>query len=75
MLSEGEKQDVKEWQSIKVDHKMIELRNLYLNFDCPSSIKKLQLLIEPDLPWAENHFLERVNGLPLNPGEQWQNWP
>lgn len=30
--------------------------------------------IKPDLPWADNHFLERVGGYPLNPGTEWENW-
>lgn len=31
--------------------------------------------IQPDLPWADDHFQERVSGLPLNPppSEAW--WP
>lgn len=31
--------------------------------------------IQPNLPWADDHFLERVGGVPLNPGVQWANWP
>lgn len=31
--------------------------------------------IGPNLPWADDHFLERIGGEPLNPGEQWKNWP
>lgn len=31
--------------------------------------------IAPNMPWAEDHFLERVGGEPLNPGVQWANWP
>jgi len=31
--------------------------------------------IKPNLPWAEDHFLERVGGKPLNPGFEWKNWP
>lgn len=31
--------------------------------------------IQPNLPWADNHFLERVGGEPLNPGQEWRNWP
>lgn len=26
-------------------------------------------------PWAEDHFKERVCGVPLNPGTEWKNWP
>ena len=30
--------------------------------------------IKPDLPWADDHFEERVCGYPLNPGTQWSKW-
>lgn len=32
-------------------------------------------VVKPNLPWADDHFLERVGGEPLNPGVQWANWP
>lgn len=31
--------------------------------------------VKPNLPWADNHFLERVCGRPINPGIEWANWP
>lgn len=31
--------------------------------------------IEPNLPWADEHFAERVCGKPINPGTSWKNWP
>jgi hypothetical protein len=31
--------------------------------------------IKPNLPWADNHFFERIGGEPLNPGIEWANWP
>lgn len=31
--------------------------------------------IKPNLPWADDHFAERVCGSPINPGEQWKHWP
>ena len=31
--------------------------------------------IGPNLPWADEHFEERVGGQPLNPGNSWRNWP
>ena len=30
--------------------------------------------IKPDLPWADDHFEERVSGYPMNPGTQWAKW-
>ena len=35
----------------------------------------LQEDIAPNLPWADDHFEERVCGYPLNPGLQWSKWP
>lgn len=31
--------------------------------------------VQPNLPWADEHFEERVCGEPLNPGETWKTWP
>lgn len=30
---------------------------------------------DANIPWADDHFEERVGGEPLNPGVQWANWP
>src|SRR6478752_3563446 len=40
----------------------------------PSLLEEVGKIIEPNLPWADDHFLERVGGEPLNPGVQWANW-
>ena len=32
-------------------------------------------MIKPNIPWADNHFEERVCGAPINPGVEWANWP
>lgn len=53
-----------------------ELRNVA--FEIPLVVEDLhhwRREIEPNLPWADDHFLERVGGEPLNPGVQWANWP
>lgn len=31
--------------------------------------------VRPHLPWADDHFAERVCGYPINPGVEWANWP
>ncbi len=31
--------------------------------------------IKPNVPWADDHFLERVGGVPLNPPPSWAWWP
>jgi thymidylate synthase len=40
-----------------------------------SILDHLRLDIGPNLPWADDHFEERVNGFPINPGTQWAKWP
>jgi hypothetical protein len=31
--------------------------------------------IQPNLPWANDHFNERVSRVPSNPGVEYENWP
>jgi hypothetical protein len=41
----------------------------------PIHLYELQDELKPNLPWADDHFQERVGGEPLNPGDQYKNWP
>jgi thymidylate synthase len=53
-----------------------ELENLSFEwYNIPNHLGVLQKEVGPNLPWAEDHFQERVSGDPLNPGEQYKNWP
>src|SRR5690606_24336684 len=63
------------WQSVKSPDKTWELLNQTLGFPIPNTIPELVAEVVPSLPWAEDHFLERVGGIPLNPppSEAW--WP
>jgi hypothetical protein len=38
-------------------------------------LAQLQNEIRPNLPWADDHFAERVSRVPSNPGEEYYNWP
>lgn len=38
-------------------------------------LDQLRSEIEPNLPWADDHFLERVGGKPLNPPPSHEHWP
>jgi len=71
--------NVGEWQSFKDNdlphYKTYELENVTLGFTMPPDMKSLQDIMKPNLPWSEDHFQERIRGLPLNPGEQYKNWP
>lgn len=85
----GEEVEVGEWQSQDISDRpeMIskELRHETFRYQFPGYASSashtdlgkevLQDDINPNLPWAEDHFLERVSGEPLNPppSEAW--WP
>ena len=65
------------WQGVVANNDTFEMQNV--NFEVPllgiEDIYHWQDDICPNLPWADDHFLERVGGEPLNPGVQWAKWP
>jgi len=63
------------WQGVKNPAEMFEFDNLYFRAKMPSTRISLEEQTGADMPWAEDHFKERVGGLPLNPGVQYKNWP
>jgi hypothetical protein len=71
--------DVGQWQSvdIKGDASRVtwELREAVLAIEMQSTIDQAQREYSPSLPWAEDHFLERVSGKPLNPPPSQAWWP
>lgn len=69
---------VGEWQSIKGDHPMSitrELQYVSIEADIPRTVHYLQGMVKPNLPWAEDHFQERVSGVPHNPPPSHEWWP
>lgn len=80
LLDMGSRVEVPTWQALDVRDKpqgaTIELENTLLHaWKIPSTVEYLQHCTKPNLPWAENQFLERVGGKPLNPGETFKEWP
>lgn len=72
--------DGRRWQGIDVSGKpeMATYEILNWSFESVVGTTNLQLHrddIRPNLPWADDHFEERVGGWPLNPGVEWANWP
>lgn len=67
------------WQGVatKPEHTMREVLFLYLQFPLRGleSLEHWQKDIQPNLPFADVHFAERVGGEPTNPGEAWKIWP
>lgn len=69
--------DVGQWQS-RDDTPMNqthELANTSICMSLPQSAQKLAKVTGAHLPWAEDHFLERVSGEPLNPSPSEAWWP
>jgi len=76
----GKHVDVGEWQSLKnpnLPHtKTFEIEDISFKWSgIQTHLGLTQMQVKPNLPWAEDHFQERVSGEPLNPGEQYKNWP
>jgi len=38
-------------------------------------LKDYQEAIQPNIPWVDDHFEERVGRRPVNPGDTWVDWP
>lgn len=70
--------NVGEWQSQKVSHpsqQFLELPNAVLELPIPQFRAGLVNSVKPNLPWAEDHFQERISGKPLNPPPSSAYWP
>lgn len=77
-LNKAERVEVGEWQSQKVGDEigvMHELRNVSFEVQIPVDAQTLVEMVRPNVPWAEEHFQERVSGWPLNPPPSHERWP
>lgn len=67
------------WQSIDVSgsrlHETFEMAHVTIDYEIPSTLDELQIEIQPNLPWADEHFAERVSGIPHNPPPSHVRWP
>lgn len=68
------------WQAMDVKDQPAALMHemLHVNLEADIDIQDLKLIgaiVKPNLPWADNHFEERVSGHAMNPGTEWANWP
>lgn len=67
------------WQQLDTSgsdaHRTHELLNVSVWYPMPNSQDDLVEFVDPDMPWAEGHFLERVAGRAVNPGDWHDKWP
>ncbi len=54
---------------------MLELNHMSLVWDVDTELTAWQETVKPNLPWAEDHFNERISGEPLNPPPSEAYWP
>lgn len=52
-----------------------EILNLSFDLAVPDSVGEWKDVTKPNLPWAEDHFQERVSGIPHNPPPSHAWWP
>lgn len=75
----AEEVDGGSWQStdIRGDRSKVtrELREASLVIQMPANEGEAQRVFRPNLPWAEDHFQERVSGIPHNPPPSQAWWP
>lgn len=71
--------DVGEWHATDVRGMPAlvtrELLDVTFELSLPRKVTEWQIETQPNLPWAEDHFQERVFGEPFNPGQEYKNWP
>lgn len=70
--------EVGEWQAVvgKTEFSTThELEDVSIEIWVPESQEAWSNEIRPNLPWAEDHFQERISGMPLNPPPSHEWWP
>ena len=69
--------DVGEWQGIKGGEtgRTYELEDVSFQSRIPADVYQLVTQLRPNMPWAEDHFNERVGGVPVNPPPSARYWP
>src|SRR5262245_45278578 len=81
MVLQGERVHGTSWQGrdISARPEMVTTELLNAHIEIPllgvTDLEYFRNIIKPNLPWADDHFEERVCGQPINPGIQWANWP
>lgn len=71
----GQEIEQERWQSTRSPDNTWELLNHSFGFIIPDNVELLRGEVKPNLPWADDHFWERVGGEPLNPPPSSDWWP
>jgi thymidylate synthase len=63
------------WQGTDAPASAHELWNVVVQFEVSESQHDWEVRCQPDMPWAETHFKERISGVPYNPPPSYAQWP
>lgn len=74
-LMNGDTHEVGEWHAQKMPVQFLETYNVMFELNVPVKSLPWAIQVQPNLPWAEDHFQERVSGTPLNPPPSSEYWP
>ena len=61
----GEPISTPNWQGMENPPEFLEVLNVSFEAKIPDEIDEIRRQCNPFLPWADEHFEERVSGLPL----------
>lgn len=63
------------WQGVEPPAPMLEVLETSFSGMIDADVRDLAFTTQPNLPWAEEHFQERVSGIPYNPPPSAERWP
>jgi len=70
----GDSISTNNWQGIEKPPEFLELLNVGFIARMPATVDEMNDQCKPMQPWADEHFEERVSGLPLNPPPSHVRW-
>ncbi len=75
LIDHGYVVQTERWQGIPSPDDMWETLNTSFSTFVPHTLEELRDEVRPNLPWADDHFEERIGGQPLNPPPSNEWWP
>lgn len=75
LINTGYLVKTEKWQGIQSPDEMWETLNHSFQFIIPHNLSDLIEEVKPNLPWADEHFEERVGQFPFNPPPSHEIWP
>lgn len=75
LVYDHEKISSKRWQGQDIQNPMVEVRDIFVTMDMDETADSMANQSKCHIPWAEDHFKERISGKATNPGVEYRNWP